>query len=66
MTEHKIYKIIFVCMILLSCVVLITVNPHVDRASDSIKPYLILDYICKGYFILDLVLQLVVYGLFQN
>ena len=64
--EHKIYKAIFICMILTSCVVLITVHPHVDRASEAIKPYLILDYICKGYFIFDLVLQLVVYGLFLN
>ena len=53
-------------MIMGSCIVLIVVHPHVDRNSTSIKPYIILDYVCKGFFLLDLVLQLIVYGLFQN
>ena len=49
-----------------SCLVLIIVHPHVNRADDYIQSYLILDYVCKGFFILDLVLQLITYGLFQN
>lgn len=66
LVEHKVYKGVFVVFILCSCLVLIEMNPHVDRNSEAVKPYVILDYICKGFFLLDLVLELMVYGLFQS
>lgn len=54
--EQKVYKGLYVVMVLFSCVVLVVVHPHVNRESSEVAPYLIIDYICKGFFLLDLLL----------
>ena len=64
--EHKAYKMVLVGFILASCYVLISLHPHVNRGSEAGTAYLIVDKIVKSFFLLDLVFNLLVYGLFEN
>lgn len=64
--EHRAYKIIFGFFILSSCIVLMFTHPHVDINSEETQRYLILDKVNKVYFIIDLFLNLLVFGLFQD
>ena len=64
--DHKAYKIIFGFFILSSCFVLMFTHPRVDINSDETQRYLILDKVNKVYFIIDLFLNLLVFGLFQE
>lgn len=63
--EHKIYKITFGIFIILTCIALTSTHPHVDPNSEEAKPYIIMNIVSKSFFILDLFLNLMIYGLFQ-
>lgn len=60
-TAFNVIKVLFICI---SCIVLINTHPQVDRGSSAASPYLIIDKICIGFFILELIIILSVYGLF--
>lgn len=64
--EHQVFNIIKVLFILLSCLVLINTHPQVNRSSTEAEPYLILDKVAISFFLLELIAQLIVYGLFQD
>ena len=63
--EHRAYKLIFGCFIISTCIALTSTHPHVDRNSDIARPYITLNIINKTFFILDLLFNLLAYGLFQ-
>lgn len=64
--EHLAYKIVFSLMIGAECLVLIALHPHVDRSSADAEAWLIVDKVVKSYFILDLALNLIGFGIWQQ
>lgn len=64
--EHIGFIIVKVIVILMSCLYLVNTHPQVDRSSSAVLPYIIIDRVCFGFFMLEFILSLSVYGLFSE